>query len=187
MAAKPTCSSADPKAWIKRTLPPERPAASRPFFRVSPSALSKVVGPRVVILRPTSGDRPSKYLQQTQHELPPLGAILRADLEEGVEVKGESFRTRSGLARSPRPIPAGREPCDRSPPATDDSDWCSPSSRGSGLVRWLSDDAKQTKGRTTSQRDQRARARQADPEFSSRKAVAFFLTSSTGRRWPLLG
>jgi hypothetical protein len=80
MAAKPTCSSADPKAWIKRTLPPERPAASRPFFRVSPSALSKVVGPRVVILRPTSG------------------AILRADLEEGVEVKGESFRdtTRPG-------------------------------------------------------------------------------------------
>ena len=30
-------------------------------------------------------------------------------------------------------------------------------------------------------------ARQADPEFSWRKAVAFFLTSSTGRRCPLLG
>src|SRR6266481_4879897 len=76
MAAKPT-SSADPKAWIKRTLPPERPAASKPFSRVSPSALSKVVGPRVVILRPTSGDRPSKYLPQTQHELPPLGRSPR--------------------------------------------------------------------------------------------------------------
>src|SRR6266481_8114064 len=108
MAAKPT-SSADPKAWIKRTLPPERPAASKPFSRVSPSALSKVVGPRVVILRPTSGDRPSKYLRQTQHELPPLGAILRADLEEGVEVKGESFpdTTRPGLIAPTRSCGSG--------------------------------------------------------------------------------
>ncbi len=35
--------------------------------------------------------------------------------------------------------------------------------------------------------NQESLARQADPEFSSRKAVVFFLTSSTGRRCPLLG
>src|ERR1043166_979849 len=37
----PNGLQSDPKAWIKQTLPPERPAASKPFSRVSPSARSK--------------------------------------------------------------------------------------------------------------------------------------------------
>src|SRR6266478_8618850 len=35
--------------------------------------------------------RRSQCLRQTQHELPPLRAILRADFEESVEVQGEPF------------------------------------------------------------------------------------------------
>jgi len=45
----------------------------------------------------------------------------------------------------------------------------------------------QTKAETASKSDQKAAARQADPEVSARKAVAFLLTSSTGSRWPSLG
>jgi hypothetical protein len=44
-----------------------------------------------------------------------------------------------------------------------------------------------TKAETASKSDQKAAARQADPEVSARKAVAFLLTSSTGSRWPSLG